>query len=155
MGFKVQRLNDIIYAESANGLIKVSYPYKDAEQVHALVDAARALCPENEASVPFGPTMTPADAVRTLSGAKTKKHRDAKKLTDSSGKEFKLADMVDQQVRASKTGRIPLANVINQIKHHYGGNENNAKNAIRIAAMKSERFSLTPDSIIARPAKGE
>lgn len=161
--FKSQRINDQVYIESSDGSISLSYPYKSGSQVKGLVDAAELMLPENEPTIRIGATvggvgnaMAAFDRIREAAAIevpgtkKPRKHREAKRLVDKNGKEFKLALLIEERIRTSKQRKIKIDDIIEEIRHHYTGNPHYARNAIRISAMKSERFSIVEGYLVER-----
>lgn len=169
--FKSQRINDQVYIESGDGRIKLVYPYKAGAQVKGLIDAAELMLPENDPQLQLGVPIHGADAavagfeqirkiakIPTPAEKKPKKHREAKALTDSEGVPFKIGEMIEARLKSAKGHKLLLRDMVDELKVHYVDdkgvpNEHHAKNAIRISALKSMRFSLAGDYIIPRVAK--
>lgn len=161
--FKSQRINDTVYVESGDGRIKLVYPYKSSAQVKGLIDAAELMLPENDPQLQLGQLVPGTELAEHTFGRirqiakianpaekKPKKHRDAKVLRDDKGVEFKLADYIEAKTKAVKGGKVSIAETVEELKHHYNGNVHNTRNAIRISAMQSERFSIANDWLVMR-----
>lgn len=147
--FTSQRVNDIVHIESGDGRIKLTYPYSMHSIVKTLVESTVVTLPENEPQLVVGAPFASAVLVERAP-KQPKKHKVAKVLKDAKGIEFKLADMIEDKIKSSKNHKLPLAEAIESVKHHYAGNVHHAKNAIRISAMKSARFSIANDNLVLR-----
>lgn len=163
--FRSQRINDIVYIESGDGRIRLVYPYKNGAQVKGLIDAAELMLTENDPQLQVGQAVAGTENAAALFGRasalsgfgekKPKKHREAKKLVNAAGEEFKIGELIEEKVKLAKGHKILFADVVEELKHHYKQNPHHTKNAIRISAMKSERFSIAGDYLVARvPAPG-
>lgn len=159
--YKIQRVSGVIYAESSDGRIRLAYPARQARQVKAIVDMAAEACDEDEPQLIVGAQVAHADAAALgferlavsaglAAKPKKKRHAGAKPLKDENGVPFRLGEFIEQRVNASKTGKISVAEIVDYIKDQYDGELLKARNAIRVAAMKSERFTLANDMILAR-----
>jgi hypothetical protein len=163
MALRISRVNDTMYISSTDGRVRLEYPVDEADKVAGIVDFAKSNYTKNDEAIPGqlvtepwrGATLAAGATLGVVAGGtpdapKKKKHREAKRLVGADGAEFKLADMIEAKVKAAKGNRISMADLLAEILPHYDGKENNARNAVRIAAMKSERFSIAGDAILVR-----
>jgi hypothetical protein len=148
MALRISRVNDTMYISSTDGRVRLEYPVDEADKVAGIVDFAKSNYTKNDEAIPGqlvtepwrGATLAAGATLGVVAGGtpdapKKKKHRE---------------DMIEAKVKAAKGNRISMADLLAEILPHYDGKENNARNAVRIAAMKSERFSIAGDAILVR-----
>ena len=87
-------------------------------------------------AAPAPPLIVPASAISGFGEKKAKKHREAKKLVNAAGEEFKIGELVEEKIRMAKGHKILFADLVEELKHHYKQNPHHTKNAISISAMK-------------------